>query len=203
MSIAVIAGLGNPGSRYEGTRHNIGFEFLDYCVSRHGGTWKLERRFEAQVATFVYEGRRILCAKPTTYMNSSGRALGALLRYRRVDSNSLIVAYDDLNLDVGRLKLSAQGSAGGHNGIVSIIEEVGFDFARFRLGIGQKPNKDMDLADYVLAPFSSNETSLFKEQFPNYLEALNIILADGVTSAMNTINQRTVTKHERSDQEQL
>lgn len=199
MSIAVIAGLGNPGLKYRQTRHNIGFQLVDRLASKYGANWQYEARFEANVAVLVHAGRKLMLLKPQTFMNSSGRSLGAVLRYRKLAAESLLVIYDDLNLELARTKLSLNGSAGGHNGIADILAEVGFDFARFRVGIGAKPNKAMDLADYVLSQFSKDEQTLLRDRSSIFIEQINLILNEGIESAMNTINQRKAPPHERND----
>lgn len=190
MSIAVIAGLGNPGLKYRNTRHNIGFAVVDQIAARAGAIWKIEARLDAEVAAVPRENGKLMLVKPRTFMNDSGRSLAAVLRYRKLASESLLVVYDDITLDLGRSKLSLQGSAGGHNGISDLLERLGAGFARYRVGIGAKPHKAMDLADYVLSQFSKDEQSLLAEQMPTYIEQIAMILDQGIEPAMNIINQR-------------
>jgi PTH1 family peptidyl-tRNA hydrolase len=199
MPIAVIAGLGNPGSKYRNTRHNIGYALVDQLATKYGATWKHEARFEAEVAVIQHDKRKLMLLKPQTFMNASGRSLGTALRYRKLSAESLLVIYDDLTLDLGRIKLSVNGSAGGHNGIADILTQVGAGFARFRVGIGAKPHKEMDLADYVLSKFSKDEQTILADQSPIFLDHLHLILNDGIDSSMNIINQRIPTPHERND----
>lgn len=199
MPIAVIAGLGNPGSKYRNTRHNIGYTLVDQLATKYGATWKHEARFEAEVAVIQYEERKLMLLKPQTFMNASGRSLGAVLRYRKLPTESMLVIYDDLTLDLGRIKLSANGSAGGHNGIADILTQVGTGFARFRVGIGAKPHKEMDLADYVLSKFSKDELSILADRSPIFLDQIHLILNEGIESSMKTINQRIATSHEHND----
>lgn len=204
MSIAVIAGLGNPGPKYRNTRHNIGFDLVDAFAAKCKCTWKLEAKFESETALFSFpEGRKLLLVKPQTFMNASGRALGAILRYHKLEAESLLVVYDDLTLDLGRLKLSSSGSAGGHNGVTDLLEQIGPGFVRFRIGIGAKPHKAMDLADYVLSQFSKDETKHLASQMPRYLEQLQLVIDQGIEPAMNLINQRTASQHERTNEQQL
>lgn len=198
MSIAVIAGLGNPGPKYRGTRHNIGFVLIDKLAAKHGAVWKTEARFEAETAVITHGERKLMLVKPQTFMNASGRSLGAVLRYRKLPPESLLVLYDDITLEVARIKLSHSGSAGGHNGIADLLEQVGKGFNRYRIGVGAKPHKEMDLADYVLSQFTKDEQQLLADRMPTYLEHLELILDSGVESAMNLINQRTSPKHERN-----
>ena len=199
MPIAVIAGLGNPGSKYRNTRHNIGYTLVDQLATKYGATWKHEARFEAEVAVIQYEERKLMLIKPQTFINASGRSLGTVLRYRKLSVESMLVIYDDLTLDLGRIKLSVNGSAGGHNGIADIITQVGTGFARFRVGIGAKPHKEMDLADYVLSKFSKDELSILADRSPIFLDQIHLVLNEGIESSMITINQRIATPHERND----
>ena len=199
MPIAVIAGLGNPGSKYRNTRHNIGFALVDQLAAKYGAAWKHEARFEAEVAVIQHDERKLMLLKPQTFMNASGRSLGISLRYRKLSVESMLVIYDDLTLDLGRIKLSVNGSAGGHNGIADILTQVGAGFARFRVGIGAKPHKEMDLSDYVLSKFSKDEQTILADRSQIFLDHLHLILNQGIESSMNTINQRKATPHERND----
>ncbi len=199
MSITVIAGLGNPGPKYRNTRHNIGFVVVDKLASQLGGVWKHEAKFEAEVAVVTYGDRKLMLVKPQTFMNASGRALGAILRYRKLSASSLLVIYDDITLDLARAKLSHNGSGGGHNGISNLLEQVGAGFLRYRIGIGAKPHKEMDLADYVLSKFTADEQLLLADLMPTYIEHIRLVIDNGAEPAMNFINQRTATQHERND----
>ena len=199
MPIAVIAGLGNPGSKYRNTRHNIGYNLVDQLATNYGATWKHEARFEAEVAVIQHDERKLMLLKPQTFMNASGRSLGTVLRYRKLSAESMLVIYDDLTLDLGRIKLSVNGSAGGHNGIADMLTQVGTGFARFRVGIGAKPHKEMDLADYVLSKFSKDELIILADRSPIFLDQIHLILNEGIESSMKTINQRIATPHERND----
>lgn len=199
MPIAVIAGLGNPGSKYRNTRHNIGYTLVDQLATKYDATWKHEARFEAEVAVIQYEERKLMLLKPQTFMNASGRSLGTVLRYHKLPAESMLVIYDDLTLDLGRIKLSVNGSAGGHKGIADILTQVGIGFARFRVGIGAKPHKKMDLADYVLSKFLKDELSILADRSPIFLDQIHLILNEGIESSMKTINQRIATSHEHND----
>ncbi|MGZ0655956.1 aminoacyl-tRNA hydrolase [Coraliomargarita sp. W4R53] len=200
MSIAVITGLGNPGSKYRNTRHNIGFAFVDLLAAKCGATWKHEARFEAEVAVILHQGRKLMLLKPQTFMNASGRSLGAALRYRKLPPEAMLVIYDDLTLELGRTKLSVNGSAGGHNGITDLLTQVGPGFARYRVGIGAKPHKEMDLADYVLSQFTKDEQTILADRTSIFLDQIHLILNEGLEPAMNIINQRKAISHERNDQ---
>lgn len=196
MSITVIAGLGNPGPKYLHTRHNVGFEALNYLANASNAKWKLEARFEAKTTTIQHTSRKILLVKPQTFMNASGRSLAAVLRYHKLEAHQLLVVYDDITLDLARCKLSINGSAGGHNGIADLLTQIGIGFGRFRIGVGAKTHKEMDLADYVLSKFTKDEQIILKNQMPNYLEHMVRIIDSDYDTAMNSINQRNPSEHE-------
>ena len=200
MSIAVLAGLGNPGAKYRNTRHNIGFAVVEAFALRHSLEWKHEARFEAQTALASLSGHSVLLVKPETFMNASGRSIGALLRFRRLDPSALLAIHDDINLAPFRSKLSLGGSAGGHNGIADLIAALGAGFYRYRIGIGPKPHPQMDLADYVLGKFSQDEKKHLAGRIPDFLDQIELFFENGAEQAMNTINQRTASEHERNDQ---
>ncbi len=199
MSIAVIAGLGNPGSAYRNTRHNIGFDLIDHIAAKYSVTWKNSVRFEAETALLETDNLKLMLIKPSSFINHSGRSIGAVLRYLKLSPESLLVIYDDLTLELGRTKLSISGSSGGHNGIENLLAQVGQGFARYRIGIGAKPQKDMDLADYVLSKFTKNEQTILADCRTTYIDQLFLILNDGLVAAMNTINQIKSTPHERNN----
>lgn len=196
MSITVIAGLGNPGPKYLHTRHNVGFEALNYLANASNAKWKLEARFEAETTTIQHTSRKILLVKPQTFMNASGRSLAAVIRYHKLEAHQLLVVYDDITLDLARCKLSINGSAGGHNGIADLLAKIGIGFGRFRIGVGAKTHKEMDLADYVLSKLTKDEQIILKNQMPNYLEHMVRIIDSDYDTAMNSINQRNPSEHE-------
>ncbi|MEM8866659.1 MAG: aminoacyl-tRNA hydrolase [Verrucomicrobiota bacterium] len=193
MSIAVIAGLGNPGSKYRKTRHNLGFHLIDRFAAKHGAKWKMEQKFEAETAIITIDDKKVILVKPQTFMNASGRSISAILRYRKMSAEHLLIIYDDITLDLARAKLSRDGSAGGHNGVSDLLDTVGAGFFRYRIGIGAKPHKEMDLADYVLSKFSRTEDALVESRTPDYIEHLQQIIHLGPEPSMNFINQRTAS----------
>jgi PTH1 family peptidyl-tRNA hydrolase len=191
MSILLVAGLGNPGAEYERTRHNMGFVVLDALARKVGCAWKRQPSFEAETSRWDRApGQTVVLAKPQTYMNESGRSLRKLADFYKLPIDAVIVAYDDLNIDLGLLKLSVTGSAGGHNGVASLLEHFGDGFIRFRLGIGPKHPPQMDLKDFVLGKFTPEQQDLVQKNLENYVSGLTLLLAQGVTRAMNTLNRR-------------
>ncbi len=188
--IRAIVGLGNPGDSYQNTRHNIGFLFLDYLAEKEGKTWRKEKRFSAEIITGNFFGQKILLGKPQTYMNESGQSLSQLVRYHRWSWPSVVVVYDEINLSLGEMKLSDRGSAGGHNGMGSILGAGGADVTRFRLGIGHKRHTDMDLKDHVLGRFSPQDLLSLQSQMGKWADALQLVIDKGATIAMAFINQK-------------
>lgn len=196
----VIAGLGNPGRQYEATRHNIGYWLVDALAREHGCNWSPRREFEAEVASFDRAGRRVWLLKPLTYVNESGRSLGPFCRYYRIPATSLVVVYDELNLETGRLKIAVRGSAGGHNGLASIIQHLGSEFIRFRIGIGPRHPPEIDLKDFVLGKFSEQQAALMESKVREFLEALHLLIDSGPNHAMNRVNQKNRKQDERNEQ---
>jgi PTH1 family peptidyl-tRNA hydrolase len=198
MSIGLIVGLGNPGPRYQNTRHNIGFRTVEaFAHSNQASPWRKHDRFNALVAETLLGGTKVQLMKPLTFMNKSGHSVGSWQRYFNRPAGEIVVVYDDLTLDFARSKLSAGGSAGGHNGIADILAELASnEFLRFRVGIGAKPHKEMPLADYVLSRFSGDEELLLSERMDVFCKQINSILLDGPEKAMNHINQRKISSNE-------
>ena len=193
MSISVIAGLGNPGPKYRNTRHNLGYDLIDRLAIQLRSQWKVVPKFEAEIAYANFCDKKLVLVKPLTFMNACSRSLGPILRHWSLSPESLLVLCDDLTLEFSRVKLSQCGSPGGHNGIADLQEHLGDHFARFRIGIGAKPHKEMDLADYVLSHLTKNEKNLLAELSPSYLEQISLIIDSGTEAAMNIINKRTAT----------
>lgn len=151
VGIKLIVGLGNPGQDYDGTRHNAGFWFLDGLVSHYGGVWGVDAKFHGLLATIDCAGCRVLLLKPQTYMNRSGQAVGAILRYYKLAADELLVVHDELDLEVGVIRLKKNGGHAGHNGLRDIIAHLGGNgFYRLRIGIG-RPAVGRNVADYVLS----------------------------------------------------
>lgn len=199
MSVTLIAGLGNPGREYAATRHNLGFAVVDALAAAEGLKWKHESRFEAETARWdVRPGLTRLLVKPQTFMNDSGRALRALLDFHKLAPTALIAAYDDLNIALGQVKVSVTGSAGGHNGVASLLEHVGDGFVRYRLGIGGQRPAGMDLKDFVLGKFTPVETSLIDQKSKSLVDGLRLLLEQGPDRAMNLLNRREPNEPEQA-----
>jgi PTH1 family peptidyl-tRNA hydrolase len=191
MSISLVAGLGNPGREYAETRHNLGWVVLDAFAAKHELTWQAHPQFAAEVARWGWRGHgTFYFVKPLTFMNDSGTAIGALARFYKLAPPSVTVLHDDLNLDLGRVKVSVSGSAGGHNGVASVLEHLGDAFVRFRLGIGPKQPPQMDLKDFVLGRFTSEQQIQVTQLIPHYLSGLELLLTRGSETAMNQLNRR-------------
>jgi PTH1 family peptidyl-tRNA hydrolase len=199
MSISLVAGLGNPGAEYAATRHNLGWMVLDALARREGLVWQSLPRFEAEVARWDFApGRTRWLLKPLTFMNESGRAVRSFAAFHRIPIESIAVAYDDVGIDLGLVKVSVKGSAGGHNGIASLLEQIGDGFVRYRLGIGPKSPPEMDLKDYVLGKFSTAQSSILQPQLDHHLQGLNLLLESGVARAMNILNRRENNETDQS-----
>src|SRR5580658_3555322 len=170
MSISLVAGLGNPGREYERSRHNLGWVAVDAYASRHGLAWRDAPDFESIVARRdLGPGRTLWLAKPQTFMNESGRAVAALARYHRIASEDVAAVYDDLTIDLGLIKVSVTGSDAGHNGVASLLEHLGTGFSRFRLGIGPRRPPEMDLKDFVLARFTTEQLVTIQQKTPHFV----------------------------------
>ena len=184
----LIVGLGNPGKEYERSRHNAGFRAVDILAENlHCKIDKL--KFQGLYTQVSYGGRKLFLLKPQTYMNLSGRSVLQLSAYFHIPPQRIIVLFDDISLEPGRLRVRADGSAGGHNGIKSIISELGSqDFPRVKIGVGGKPNPEYDLADWVLSSFSANEEKALSASLKNAGEAALAIIDKGVPEAANRYN---------------
>ena len=184
----MIVGLGNPGREYEKTRHNVGFRVTD-LLSVQLRT-KIDRvKFKAMTRLINYNGKKVLLVQPQTYMNASGAAVSALATYYKVKPERILVIFDDISLPVGRIRIRKDGSAGGHNGIKSIIQSLGTDqFPRVKVGVGAKPHPDFDLADWVLSRFSALEEKNLAPALENAAEAALLVLDEGTEKAASAFN---------------
>ena len=184
----LVVGLGNPGREYAFTRHNTGFLAIDYLSDRFGA--KVEKaKFEALVGEAAIEGPRVLLVKPQTYMNASGRAVRLAADFYHIPPENVLILCDDINLSVGRVRVRAGGSDGGHNGLKSIIAELGSAaFPRIRVGVGERPDPAYDLADWVLSAFSAQEQKTLFDTFSTVETGVKTILAGDVAAAMQLCN---------------
>lgn len=184
----IIVGLGNPGREYDNTRHNVGFRVLEKLADKENISL-LEKRHKAVIGKGIVAGQKCILAKPQTYMNVSGESVRELVDYYKADEKSqLIVISDDVSLEVGQMRIRRKGSAGGHNGLKSIIAHLGHDtFIRVKMGVGEKP-QGWDLADYVLGRFPPKEREIMEDMAETAADALRVIIAEGADAAMNRFN---------------
>ncbi|MFZ5966674.1 MAG: aminoacyl-tRNA hydrolase [Bacillota bacterium] len=182
----VIVGLGNPGKQYVGTRHNVGFEVIDALAAKNSISMN-KIRFKAITGEGMLGSEKVLLVKPQTYMNLSGRSVLEIMNFYKLDTEKLIIIYDDIDIDVGKLRIRSKGSAGTHNGMRSIIYEIQTDqFPRVRIGVG-KPSRG-NLADYVIGRFSKEEQPLVQEVVEDAVSAVEAIVREDINSAMNKFN---------------
>lgn len=183
----VIIGLGNPGNKYAGTRHNIGFDFLDRLAD-HLSVTLGPGKGPFYLGTGIYKREKVILVKPTTYMNLSGDAVQQVLHYYKLDPQECLVCYDDLDISLGNIRLRAKGSAGGHNGLKDIILKLGTDaFPRLRIGIGNEFSKGQQV-NYVLSRFTGNEKKVMDETLDTAVKAALCFITDGIEEAMNSYN---------------
>jgi PTH1 family peptidyl-tRNA hydrolase len=184
----LIVGLGNPGREYEKTRHNAGFRAMDILAQKLG-CQPDKLKYQGLYCQATYQGKKLLLLKPQTFMNLSGRSVAPLAAFFKVPAKNIIVMFDDISLPPGRLRIRADGSAGGHNGIKSIIAELGNqDFPRVKIGVGAKPHPDFDLADWVLSAFTAQEEKALQPALERAADAALAIIDHGVPEAANRFN---------------
>ncbi|HWT73358.1 MAG TPA: aminoacyl-tRNA hydrolase [Mobilitalea sp.] len=185
----IIVGLGNPTDKYQATRHNIGWD----AITRIADDYRIALDFKKHKAICgkgYIEGEKVVIAQPITYMNLSGESVRELMDFYKVTPEEIIIIYDDISLDVGQLRIRKKGSAGGHNGMKSIISHLGTDeFPRIKVGVGDKP-KDWDLADYVLSRFQPEEQPVIRETLKDTSDACRMIITSGMEAAMNQYNRK-------------
>ncbi len=187
----IIAGLGNPGKQYEGTRHNAGFEVIDELADRCRIS-VTSREHRALVGKGFIGGEKVILVKPQTFMNLSGEAIGEIASYYQVPAEDVLVICDDINLPVGSLRIRRKGSAGGHNGLKNIIARLGSeDFPRIRVGVGEKDDR-MDLVDHVLGHFAGADRMAMAEAYQTAAKAAELVVTDGIGEAMNRYNVRHI-----------
>ena len=184
----LIAGLGNPGREFEMTRHNIGFEVIDYIAAKYKVKVK-KLKFKGLYQKTELEGEDVILLKPQTYMNLSGESIRDFAEFFKIPPEKIIVISDDVYLDEGRIRIRKSGSAGGHNGLKSIIYQLNSeDFIRIRIGVGKKEGDEQELADFVLSRFTKEQIPLLEQAIINAADAVSEILKNGAESAMNRFN---------------
>lgn len=186
----IIAGLGNPGIKYQHTRHNAGFDVIDLLAEKYNIKMS-EKKFQALCGTGVIQGEKVLLVKPMTFMNKSGDSIGEAAGFYKIDTETeLVVIYDDISLAPGRIRVRKKGSAGGHNGIKDIIARIGTQvFPRVKVGVGEKP-QGWDLADHVLGRMSKEDRQLAEAAFVDAVSAVEMILSGQIDQAMNDYNAK-------------
>lgn len=186
----IIAGLGNPGKQYEMTRHNIGFHIIDYIADKYNA--KLTKlKFKAVYGEADIGGEKVYLVKPQTYMNSSGDSVAEMAQFYKIPPERIIIINDDISLDTGRIRVRGKGSAGGHNGLKSIIYRLNSDqFPRVKVGVGAPKNEDYDLVDFVLGRFTKDEIPVMEQAIEKAETAVYEIIKNGVQSAMNKCNSK-------------
>lgn len=184
----LVVGLGNPGSKYEWTRHNMGFLVVDELAERL--SIPVQRlKFKALTNTAVLGGKSVLLMKPTTYMNLSGEAVGQAARFYKIPPERVLVISDDVSLPQGKLRVRRSGSAGGHNGLKNIIAHLGTDqFPRIKVGVGQKPSPDSDMVNWVLGTFTGQDRKVMEEAIGRAADAVTVLLQHGIDQAMASYN---------------
>ncbi|MBR6736073.1 MAG: aminoacyl-tRNA hydrolase [Oscillospiraceae bacterium] len=185
----IVACLGNPGSQYDGTRHNVGFAAADYAARERGFSIQ-KLKFQALCGECMIGGKKVLFLKPSTYMNLSGQSVVAAMQFHKVPIERVIVIHDDVSMAPGRLRIRKKGSAGGHNGLKNIIYLTGKDtFPRIKVGVGEKPHPDYDMADWVLSRPNDEDRKLIENAVINANKALDLIIADDIDGAMSRFNK--------------
>lgn len=183
----MIAGLGNPGREHRGNRHNVGFHCLDRLAEKYGLAFG-KKQHQAECTQGRIAGHKVILAKPQTYVNLSGEAVGALARFYKIEPHDILVIYDDLDLPQGATRLRSDGGAGGHNGVKSIIQHLNTQaFPRLRVGIGRPPGR-MEPKDYVLQDFGPDEQTIMDEVYVRVVNAVETFITAGVKAAMNQFN---------------
>lgn len=186
--IWLIAGLGNPGLQYAETRHNAGFMAADMLAEKHGMAFN-KRKFDAEYGEFALNGKRVILAKPQTYMNESGRSVAAIARFYKIPTENIIIMFDDITQPVGKIRIRRSGTHGGHNGIRDIIELMGTDgIKRIKIGVSERPDRNCDLKDWVLGKIPKEQRAELEKALEKAACAADETVLHGIDSAMNKYN---------------
>jgi PTH1 family peptidyl-tRNA hydrolase len=196
-----IAGLGNPGPEYAGTRHNIGFVLVERLAARWRAAWTLERKFQARLARAERDGRKVILGQPQTFMNDSGEAVAAVARFYQLPAGRILIVVDDADLPLGQLRLRPEGSSGGHHGLESIEQQLGTRaYPRLRLGIGRRAEDQREITGHVLGRFEAAERKTMEEVLDRALQQVECWLGDGISEAMNKFNGAVTAPAEKGKQ---
>jgi len=188
-NLYLIAGLGNPGPGYAGTRHNIGFVLVDRLAARWRAAWALEKKFQARLARVERDGRKVILCQPQTFMNASGEAIGVVGRFYQVPAGSVLIVVDDADLPLGQLRMRPEGSSGGHHGLESVEQQLATrGYPRLRLGIGRRAEDQREITDYVLGRFEAAERGTVEEVLDRAVRQVECWLSAGINAAMNEFN---------------
>jgi PTH1 family peptidyl-tRNA hydrolase len=188
-NLYLIAGLGNPGSEYAATRHNIGFVLVERLAARWHAAWKLEKKFQARLARGEQGGQKVILCQPQTFMNSSGEAVGAVARFYQVPVNRTLIVVDDADLPLGQIRMKPEGSSGGHHGLESVEQQWATRvYPRLRLGIGRRSEDHREITGYVLGRFDAAERGTVEEVLDRAVRQVECWLSAGISTAMNEFN---------------
>jgi len=188
-NLYLIAGLGNPGNDYTGTRHNIGFLLVEQLAAGWKAQWKAEKKFTARLARTEQDGRKIILCQPQTFMNASGEAIGALAGFYQIPVAKVLVVTDDADLPLGQIRMRARGSSGGHHGLESVEQQLATrDYPRLRLGIGRRADDDREITDYVLGRFTAEERKTVEDVLARAGQQVECWWSAGIEAAMNQFN---------------
>ncbi|OGV33427.1 MAG: aminoacyl-tRNA hydrolase [Lentisphaerae bacterium GWF2_45_14] len=192
-TLKLVAGLGNPGREYEGTRHNAGFMVIDSLLETLSGTFEKKEQCSSTFWEGRFRGSKLILQKPLTFMNLSGKAVASLCARKKISAPEMLLVYDDMDLPLGRMRIRKSGSGGGHNGVQSVIDEMGSqEFPRLRVGIGRSGGNNPQI-DHVLSGFSSEESEIFEKVRKEAAEAVKFMLSRDIESAMNRYNNFDVS----------
>ena len=188
-NVTIIAGLGNPGDKYERTLHNAGFWFVDALVRKYGGLWRHEKKFDAGICRINLHGDDVWLIKPQSFMNMSGQPVRGMLDYYRLKASELLVAHDEIDLPPGTVRLKKGGGHGGHNGIRDVIQHCGADFLRLRIGVGH-PGEKSQVTNYVLKRGAADVEAAVERSLDDAVAAMPVLLDDGLNAAMKKLHTK-------------
>jgi PTH1 family peptidyl-tRNA hydrolase len=191
-NVTIIAGLGNPEDKYERTLHNAGFWFVDALLRKYGGTFRYEKKFDADICRINLHGDDVWLVKPQSYMNLSGQPVRGMLDYYRLKPTELLVAHDEIDLPPGTVRLKKGGGHGGHNGMRDVIKHCGADFLRLRLGVGH-PGEKSQVTNYVLKKASSDVEVAIEKTIDDAIDVMPVLLDDGLNAAMKKLHTKAAT----------